>query len=428
MPRLLVNIQWAFVGNLIFALAKWGVLAIFTKTTDLASVGQFAFALAITAPIYAFCNFQLRGIQASDSSNEISAHDYLWFRVVASMIGLVAIIAIAFLSQDDHEFVTTIVLVGIWKAIESIGDIFYGYHQKHERMRTIAISLVIKGVAAVLVAIVVMGLGRTINATLVCLILAWGTVLIFFDFGQYDKLLSLNGEKTSWRPTAISVHRKLLVLGAPMGIVVLMHNLNLNIPRYAVEHYIGQEELAVFASLAYIIVAGTTIVGAIGQSALPRLARYRVSDIRAFRSLMQKIIALALVVGACGVAVSALAGPLVLRILYSTEYAKYNDVFILIMASATLLYLTTILGCGLTALRCFVPQAVCTFVAMLVIFAASVYLTPGYGLNGAAIAMGAGFLVHAALNFAALHDALRPGRETRLPGAIVGDEPYKTVK
>src|SRR5437867_2722549 len=67
---------------------------------------------------------------------------------------------------------------------------------------------------------------------------------------------------------------RLAWLASPLAFVMMLGSLNTSPPRYFVERSLGEAQLGIFTAIAYLIVAGETVVGAMGQSAGPRLARY----------------------------------------------------------------------------------------------------------------------------------------------------------
>src|SRR5207237_180790 len=82
------------------------------------------------------------------------------------------------------------------------------------------------------------------------------------------------------------------------GIAMALVSFNANIPRYFIEYHLGTAQLGIFAAMAYPMVAGATVVGALGQSATPRLSQYYASgERRAFLSLLLKLVSLASALG-----------------------------------------------------------------------------------------------------------------------------------
>jgi O-antigen/teichoic acid export membrane protein len=168
----------------------------------------------------------------------------------------------------------------------------------------------------------------------------------------------------------------------------MLVSLTTNVPRYAIEHYLGTRELGAFAAVVSFIAAGGTVVNALGQSALPRLARsFAERDLKRFRDLALRVVALSFVLGTAGVAGAALLGHLVLRIMFRPEYAAYQGLFVAVTAAGTLGYVAAMLGYILTSARAFGPQMPLLAIVMMSAAGASWALLPVIGLGGAAVAI-----------------------------------------
>jgi len=164
--------------------------------------------------------------------------------------------------------------------------------------------------------------------------------------------------------------------------------LNSNIPRYFLERYEGERGLGIFAAMSYLMVAGTTVVSALGQSASPRLAKYYAAgNASAFRNLLLKLVGIGAFLGVAAVLVVAIAGKPILTLLYQPEYAEQADVFVWITLAAGIGYVASFLGYGMTAARYFKVQAPLFAVVTGVTALASFWLVPRYGLQGAAFAL-----------------------------------------
>ena len=158
-------------------------------------------------------------------------------------------------------------------------------------------------------------------------------------------------------------------------------------PRYFVEHYLGEAALGYFAALAYITVAGNTVTAALGQSAAPRLARYYISDRRAFVRLLLKMVLLAASLGAGGVVVAVVAGRPLLTLIYRADYAQHAHVLTWLMVAGAISYVASMLGYGMTAARKFRVQVPLNVGVTGVTALACWLLVPRFGLQGAAYAL-----------------------------------------
>jgi hypothetical protein len=78
-------------------------------------VGQFALALAITAPIILFANLELRTVQATDARGDYRFNEYFGVRLLTTILALLAIAAVLLIADYSREVAIIIMLVGIVK-------------------------------------------------------------------------------------------------------------------------------------------------------------------------------------------------------------------------------------------------------------------------------------------------------------------------
>jgi O-antigen/teichoic acid export membrane protein len=419
-----MNFLWTLSGNVVYAACQWGILVVLAKLGTPQLVGEFALALAITAPIVVGAGLSLRSVQATDAASEYPFGDYLLVRLLTTAAAVAVIVGIVWFSDYEWHTTAIILVVGLAKAFESISDIFYGLLQQHERMDRIALSMMIKGPLS----LVALGAAIYLSGDLllgVCgLAGAWLLLLIVYDARNGASVLKAasNSEQISvefgsalarqlqlsWRPRALVA---LTLLALPVGIVMAIVSFNSNIPRYFIEHDLGAWDLGIFAAVSYPLAAGTTVVNALGQSAAPRLARYYADrDYRAFSSLMCKLLCLGLAIGMGGIVLIWLAGRPILLLLYQHEYAERADVFLWLGLVAGIGYVASLLGYAMIAARYFNAQLPVFLVTTLVTAVGCAILVPRYRISGAAIAMMCAAICQAIGSAGVITHALRTGR------------------
>jgi O-antigen/teichoic acid export membrane protein len=414
------NFSWTFIGNAVYAACQWGMFVVLAKLGSPEMVGQFTLGLAVTAPIIMFTNLQLRTVQATDATREYRFSDYLALRLIGTSLAMLAIAAISLSRIYSNETSLIILLMGVAKVFESISDLFYGLFQQHERMDRIAISLMIKGPLS----IIPLGIGVYISGNLIwgviALIIAWAIILFCYDIPN-GAIVTRNYQSTQGNNKIIQdelVHalqpqwhlntlKKLVFLALPLGFVMMLISLNVNIPRYFIENYLSERQLGIFAAISYLTIAGGMVVSALAESAIPRLAQYYSTGNRnAFCILLLKLGVIGTLIGGTGVLFGLLGGREFLTLLYSPEYAQHTDVFLLLMVGAAINYTFAFLGYGRTAARYFLIQVPLSFLVTTSSALACFWLIPNYGLYGAAIALIIAAIVEAGSNFGVILHAL----------------------
>jgi O-antigen/teichoic acid export membrane protein len=401
------NFAWTLAGNVLYAACQWGILIAIAKLGTPTMLGEFALGLAVSAPVFMFTTLQLRAVLATDTHDEYTFGHYVAVRVLGTAIGLLAIVIFVDMAAFQRETAAVILLVSLAKAAETFSDIIYGLWQKHERFARIAIALTGRGIGSLAAVVVVLRYTQNIAWSIAAMAVVWILWLLTFErYGAKRVLKRFSPQERLHPDWQWEKCEKLVVLALPLGIVILLLSLNANIPRYFVEHYLGEAALGYFAAMAYVFVAGNTVMAAIGQSALPRLARHFKSDPPAFVRLLVTMSSIGAAVGITGIGVTLIWGRMILQLLYRADYAAYYSVFVWLMVAAAVGYVGSMLGYGMMAARSFRAQVPLFLVATAVTALACLFLIPPSGLQGGAFAVligaaipcaGSAFIVRSAL-------------------------------
>jgi len=377
------NFSWAFVGSIIASGCQWATLIVIAKLLSATEVGYYALGLAITAPVIIFSRLQLRAIQVTDARSLNKYEDFFAVRLLTNCVAILVILGIlvSLAGRYDFRVYAIIFVIGLNKIIESTSDIAYGLLQKHERLDRVAQSLILRNIGAV----VLMGIAIKLTGSLV-----FGTILI----GSWWLFVLFVFDKRSVEKFGRFVPRfhgrimlSIIWLGLPLGIVMGIISFNSSVPRYFIEAYLGSKNLGYFAAMAYVVVAASRMILALGQSASARLARYYISNQKAYVKLLSKMLSIALVLAIGSILFGIYLGKPFLSIVYKPEYAERKDVFVWLMVSSGVIMLVQILGFGMTATRRFKSQIPVFGVSCGICALSSWLLVPRYEMKGAAWAI-----------------------------------------
>ena len=383
------NSAWMLAGNVVYAGCQWAMVAVLARAGTTAMVGQLVLALSVTTPVMAFFMLQLRAVQATDARQGYQFRDYLALRLATTAGAFVTLLSIALAYGYRSETAPVIVAAAISAAVDSVSDIVYGLLQQHEQMRRIAQSLIIKGTVSLVALAAVVVATRSVFYGILAVAVTRGGVLIFWDLRNAAAVLGRRVAASGLRPQWEA--RKLLAmawLSLPLGISMMLIVLLVNIPRYFVDHFAGERALGIFGALDYLGLAGTMVITAMGESAMPRLARcYAAGQTAEFARLLAKLVGVGAALGAAGVVVAIVAGRPILSILYGPEYAEHSNVLVWTMIAAAIGYVAAAAGYGVTAARYFRIQIPASLLVAAVTAVACWWLVPRAGLTGAAIAL-----------------------------------------
>ena len=394
-PSLKANVSWTFWGNAVNAGCQWGIVVLLAKLGNPTMVGQYALGLAVSAPILLFAYLQLRAIQATDVNGEFSFGDYFGLRLAATGAALAFVLSLLSFGSYSAPTALTIIGLAVAKSVDGISDVFYGFLQQHERLDCIARSMLIRSPLSLAAMGIAVYATHSVVIGVVTLSIVSALVLIAYDIPVSRRLANiLRPTAAEHIPLTFAPHwngpqiKKLLYSSLPLGCVMLLVSLQVNIPRYFIEHFQNEEAVGIFAALAYVLAAGSLVTDAIGQSLTPRLARlYRCNYLGEFRRILMLLTVFGVLSGLSVVALSWVLGRQILTVLYKPEYVRHLDVFLLLMASAAPTYIASFFGYAMTAARLFWIQLPLSAWSALSVAILSWLLIPGRGLRGAAEAV-----------------------------------------
>ncbi|MFP3668919.1 oligosaccharide flippase family protein [Priestia sp. SIMBA_032] len=382
------NFTYSLAGNLSYAFSQWIIVMLIAKFGTPEMVGRYSLGLAITAPVFLFLNVNLRAIQATDTKSEYNFIDYFYNRNITNLIGVLVVLCIISGLNLNKETQIIIFIMSICKFLETICDVSFGLFQQNERMDYVSMSKVIQSLLSILFvtfAIV------TFNNLFLAVVLNGVSFLLTFIFYNLYKIYKITGIKLETEVFNIKnnfSYKKvwsLFIIGLPLGIAASLDSFNANIPRYFLQYFMNEKYVGYFSAIFFIMASGGTIITALAQSATPRLARLYNESTKQFVLLLKKLIVFAIVLGLLGIIISLFFGDLILSVLYSPDYSKFNILFILLMIAATIWYISSFIGTALMATRKFNSQMLIYIITTVVSIIGAIFLIPSYGLLGAGL-------------------------------------------
>jgi O-antigen/teichoic acid export membrane protein len=387
-----MDFTWTFLGNAVYTGSQLVTVVLLAKLTSPQLVGQYALGIAIAIPLITLASLQLRLALVSDIHERTPFGHYLSLRLLTTGLALLVIFATTQILGYGWQLCTVVAMVGVAQAIEAISDVFYGWLQLHDRMDTISKSMIARSVLSALGLPVGVYLGGDLLWGIAGIVVARGIVLFGYDIRrardltkQFEGLSRNDALKPRWNS---KVQRQLIWFNFPLGIATVLVSLNFTIPRYFVEHALGERALGIFSAISCLLAAGSMAAVSLGQSAFSRLTKaYGTGNLVQFRSLIAKLLTLGAAMGVCGLLVAKVAGREVLLILFGPAYAERADLLPWMMAVGCVVYVSQFLGYGMTAAGCYRPQVVLFTLTNLAVAAHCYLLIPRLGLLGAILAM-----------------------------------------
>jgi O-antigen/teichoic acid export membrane protein len=333
--------------------------------------------------------------------------EYAGFRLASTALAILIILAIPLILHSGSMMTLLTFVIGLALAIENISDVYYARLQYIDRMDRIAKSQLLRAPLSLLVLCCGVYFTGKLTWGVALTVLVRAAVLLGYDMrvqthssepleaNSLTSRLAFEHLKETlrprWEPRKMA---RILWLALPLGIVAMLVNLNVNMPRYFIQWKLGTRELGIYSALAFLMSAGNLLVSALAQAVFVPLARsYAEGRRRAFTFLLLKLVGIGSVLGAGGIFVAWIAGPQLLRIVYRPEYAAESRLLVWFMVVAWIGYIGQFMGSAMTSARLFVQQIPLFALGVLTITVGSYWLVPRLGLRGAIIASIAGLII-----------------------------------
>lgn len=376
------NFSWTFAGNVVNAGSQWAMIAIMAKLGSAEMVGVYSWSLAVAMPVITFGMLQLRPLFVTDIEERHHFADYLGLRLLGMVAAVGLIAAYGLLTGSSAATLIVLILVASSRAIDSVSDLFRGLYQKYEQMHFAAGNWCWRGITSLLVIGFVLWMTGSLMLAMAGLCIGWLLITVFYDIRIAKRL-----HTASLMPT-LHWHgvKEIIPTSIPLGLMMGLIILNSSIPRLFLEPYHGTAAVGYFSGAYYPLSAGALVIGALGQSALPRLARLWKENTAAYTVLMGKLVGIGLFLGIAMLSVAWSAGELLLRLAYTPDFAAYSTELVILAAGTIFTFVNSFIGYGLTAARQFRIQPLIALASCGAVTAASALLVPAHGVKGAAIA------------------------------------------
>lgn len=392
------SLSWTLFGEGVFAAAQWFSLMVVAKLGSPEALGRYALGLAVATPVIVLANLHLRGVYVVDVRERWRFEDYLGLRALTIPAALLVTGSICLATGWPWQTAAVVMLLGVVRASGSAADILYARAQRAETMASIGVSRAIRGVLW----IGLLALGMAFADEVVALALSAVALAVFTLVYDLPKAAAIHrreagdggegedgGAASRWLRPRFEPERltTLAWTALPMGLAAGLLGLTGNVPAYVLEHTHGVEEVGYFAAVFSVIQASGVLNMALGNAAVPRLAKLSVEDPGGFWVLLAKLLAVVAVLNGLGVVATLVAGELYLRLAYTDAYVAYLPELIWTAVAAVVVGLANLLSQTLTALSRFWTQLIINAAALVFSIVVAVVLIPDRGVEGAVWAL-----------------------------------------
>ena len=372
------NTLWNAFGCFFYLGCQWLTTVLVVRLSpDYNNSGMLAFAMAYGTIFASIGLYKIRAFQISDLNNEYSNGEYIGFRFVSIIMGLVLSVLYLPFTASSIGFLYVSITYLVFKSDEVFSDVFYGIYQRQERMDYIGKSQFLRGILSINCFAIPLAITHNLIVALVVMSLSCICVTFFFDI-PHAKLFG------SVRPSLEFDKMKSLAATCFLAMLAtLCANSIVSLVRQYYGLVYGSESLGIYASVAtpavLIQVAATYLYSPlIGDLAKTRFNKGQEAFSRQF---IKVFILLTFVIVAFIIPLS-LAGNPILQLVFGKSIAPYTYLFPYVLVATGCMGLLFYISDVLVVVRKIREMLFCDVLALLAALLLAVILTRTIGMNG----------------------------------------------
>lgn len=239
---------WNMLGSLLMAFQSVIMLMIFTRVLNLRDAGIFTIAYANANLFLTIGKYGMRNFQVSDVKGQFNFGEYRHSRyITTTMMLIVSLIYVLYVGkQNSYTLDKSLVIIWmcVFKAVDSVEDVFHGLYQQKGRLDVAAKALTLRMLATIAVFGISVVILRDLLLSLIIVTII--TTIIFIIFTVWTSFL--------WKVEAVTINKDnigvLFKLCFPLFAGTFLAFYIGNSPKYAIDAVLSDELQACYGFIA----------------------------------------------------------------------------------------------------------------------------------------------------------------------------------
>ena len=310
------NTLYNTYGTFFYFFCQWLITVFVVRIGNYHLAGVFSLVVSITNVFYCICLYGVRNYQVSDIKCEYSDADYFTLRTVTSIIGFVLFFITIKTLHYDFEINSCCIIYMLYKIGEAFSDLLFGFNQKYDKYKNIAISYTLKGVATLVLFIFILYFTKDLFKTIISNVVVYFTIMFLFDWKNLRTHVSIQF-KTDKIITLLKICFPLMLY------ICLVPYLNF-ITRYFVELNYGTNNLGYYSSVTMIVSVLSTLTNSVFVTVIPKISRLYINkSYNSIKKLIRKTLLIFSVLLIVIMILAYLLGPFAFKIVFGKEILNY---------------------------------------------------------------------------------------------------------
>lgn len=371
---------WYAMGSGLFALSTLLLTIVVSRTVGEQIGGMFSIGLSLAQIVMSIVNYEVRVYQVTDIKNEFSFGEYFTFRIMMCVLAYGAVIAYVVLNGYSILKLTVVLLLCIYKILESFADVFEGQFQKSNRIDIAGKSIFFRTLFSVVFMVLTLILTHSIIVALAVMVAVEIACLFMLN------IMTISSFATMQIVSNIKPIARLACTCGPLALSSFIQTYIINCSKLAIDNTMSDEYQLYYSAVFMPNMVINLFTGIIFKPMQTSMAiAYTKGETKRFNKVVYKVIGIIVAFTILCCAGAYVLGIPVLSLLYAVELKPYKNVLLLLLLAGGINAINTILYYVLTIMR---RQTMVAVVYLMVAGFSLLFVeevTRAYGLVGAAL-------------------------------------------
>ena len=346
MKKIKKNVIINTIGSTIYAITSLIFLIVVTRINGVNQAGIFTFGFTFACLLISIGNYSTRSFQVTENDPNIKDEDFIYHRILTVGIMIIFGTLYCLFNKYVEEKIIIIILLVIYKGLESFSDVYYGYMQKEEELYKVGISHILKAVFGTLFFITTNILTKNLILSIIVLILITLIITIFYD---YKNIKKYQLEKSTYSNKKMI---KMFKIGFLAFLLSFLINYTINTQKYIIDILLGSEKQTVYGIIIMPITFITMFSQFVIQPFLVKMKKmYTDKNYQKLKKIIFMMILIIVIVGIIIVIIGSIIGIPFLNFVYNINLNEYHTSFIIILIGSIFYAIISLLTTIYIAIR-----------------------------------------------------------------------------
>ena len=332
---------WNMTGSMLYAFQSVIFLVILTRIVDLSESGLFVIAFANANLFLNIGKYGMRNFQVSDLNDQFSFKEYMVSRYITTVVMILAVVIFVVVAGRNNgyslEKSNVIICMCIFKAVDSVEDVFLGLYQQKGRLDISGKCLTLRMVITIIVFASALAIYKKllpaiiISTVLTAIVLIVNIVLTYYIFVSEKNIIN----KFDFN-NLLTLLKKCFPLFLGLFLAFYIGNA----PKYAIDAVLDDDLQAIYGFISMPVFLIGLLNNFIFNPIIVKISeKWKDNSINDFKTLFRRqIIIIGGIIAFCEAGAYLLGIP-VLSLLYNTDLSDYkNELLILLLGGGFLAY------------------------------------------------------------------------------------------